>query len=259
MVSESTGRTLVIIFGVLAAGAALLAIAVFPATNPIDKTGTAQGVTSAPFKLSIISVDSSGNEIEGYTTLSRNGLQIQSALGAAEFTLDSSQTYQVAVWGSGSYAFDHWSDTGSAERRRTISMEEDTYLTAVFKNTNSKPPLQPSDTSIIVYAKRVPNPSWGETFTSANAGMFIMLMDSSNAMIQKGIVDENGYAFTGLKKGATYYVYPADCDGCHGSEHDVDFRHWKDGSTARPRAVTTGSSVEAYFAFVPWPDASIHK
>lgn len=252
MVSESTSRTLIIL-GVLAAGAALfLAIAVFPATIPIGKTGTAQGDISTPFKLSIISVDSSGYEIEGYTTLSRNGLQIQSALGPAEFALDSSQPYQVAAWGSGSYAFDHWSDTDSAERRRTISIEEDTYLTAVFKNTNSKPPLQPSDTSIIVYAKRVPSPSWGETFTSANAGMFIMLMDSSNAMIQKGIVDENGYAFTGLKKGATYYVYPADCDGCHGSEHDVDFRHWKDGSTARPRAVTTGSSVEAYFEFVPW-------
>jgi hypothetical protein len=256
---SSTG-TLVIILGVIAAGAALfLAIAVSPVTNPIAKTGTAQGVISTSFKLSIISVDSSGSEIEGYTTLSRNGLQIQSAFGAAEFTLDSDQTYQVAVWGSGSYAFDHWSDTGSSERRRSISIEEDTYLTAVFKNTNTKPPLQPSETSIIVYAKRVPNPSWGETFTSANAGMFIMLMDSSNGMLQKGIVDENGYAFTGLKKGATYYVYPADCDGCHGSDHDVDFSRWKDGSTERPRAVTTGSSVEAYFAFVPWPDASIHK
>jgi hypothetical protein len=78
--------------------------------------------------------------------------------------------------------------------------------------------------------------------------MYFELRDSSGGVVQSGYADENGYTFTGLDPSATYYVYPVDCNGCHGSTHDVVFDHWGDGNTARPRAATVGSSLDAWYS-----------
>jgi hypothetical protein len=78
--------------------------------------------------------------------------------------------------------------------------------------------------------------------------MFFELLDSSGNVVQTGYADERGHTFTGLTPGVTYYVYPEDCDMCHGAPHDVVFQHWGDGSTVRPRAETVGSRVNAWFS-----------
>jgi hypothetical protein len=80
--------------------------------------------------------------------------------------------------------------------------------------------------------------------------MWVVLYDSSGNVVATGFADENGHTFTGLTAGATYYVYPADCDLCHGSTHDVLFNHWDNNvnSTTRPLPViANGTSVSAWY------------
>jgi hypothetical protein len=79
--------------------------------------------------------------------------------------------------------------------------------------------------------------------------MWVVLYNSSGSVVQTGFANENGYTFTGLIPGATYYVYPADCDNCHGSTHDVLFAYWGDANdTTRPLAViANGTSVDAWY------------
>lgn len=114
-----------------------------------------------------------------------------------------------------------------------------------------EPEPVPSSTAgaITVYAYRIASEHWGPTFTGAK--MFFVLYNSTGKIVKSGFADENGYEVTGLDAGEQYYVYPTDCDSCHGSDHDVVFHHWEDGSTERPRPVNAGASVGAYYEFVP--------
>lgn len=111
-------------------------------------------------------------------------------------------------------------------------------------------------TEITVYAHRIPASYWDPCFaTTCSAGtgpgatMYFGLYDSSGKLIQSGFADENGYTFSDLNPNDTYYVYPADCGFCHTSLHDVVFEYWGDNhSTVRPRATTTGSSLDAWYS-----------
>jgi hypothetical protein len=85
------------------------------------------------------------------------------------------------------------------------------------------------------------------TCTGPGALVFFSLSDSTGKVVQTGFADENGYTFTGLSPGATYYLYPQDCNLCHGSTHNVVFGHWGDWSAVRPRAVTVGGSLDAWY------------
>jgi len=102
-----------------------------------------------------------------------------------------------------------------------------------------------------VYTNRIPSEHWGPTFTSANAQMYFVLYSSTGCMVQTGFFDENGNIITGLNDGEQYWIYPTDCHHCHGADHDVAFNHWEDGSTESPRPVTTGTSVGAYYEYIP--------
>ncbi|SRR5579885_315277 len=107
--------------------------------------GTSQVLTavysSAPLQsqvqpaVTVTSTDQNGNPITGYyTTLWQNGQQLQSGFSPASFTLNSGQTYEVAVADYGSYVFDHWSD-GTTNRLHTITAQPGTLinLTAVYR------------------------------------------------------------------------------------------------------------------------------
>jgi hypothetical protein len=81
--------------------------------------------------ISVTTTDSAGNQIYGYyTTLSENGNVVQTAFSPAEFTVNSGQTYQVAVADYGQYVFDHWSD-GSTDRLHNAKAGD--RLTAVYR------------------------------------------------------------------------------------------------------------------------------
>lgn len=174
------------------------------------------------------------------------------------FAAISGEAYTISVSDFGSTQFVRWLDTGDTNRVRSIAVTSATTFTAIYNvgPPSYPPPPQPpagSDPNgITVYAYRIPSWQWGPTFASANANMYFVLYNSTGALIQTGFADENGYTFSGLESGATYYVYPTDCDGCHSSRHDVVFRHWEDSSTERPRGVVPGISVGANFEYVPW-------
>ena len=112
-----------------------------------------------------------------------------------------------------------------------------------------------SDT-ITVFAHRIPASYWSPCFatecsagTGPGASMYFALLDSSGNTIREGFADEHGLTFTGLNQTATYYVYPADCNLCHASFHDVVFEYWGDNqSTVRPRAATTGTDLHAWYS-----------
>ena len=78
--------------------------------------------------------------------------------------------------------------------------------------------------------------------------MYFALHNSAGTFIAGGFADEHGFTFTGLTAGATYYVYPDDCDSCHGSTHDVVFQHWGDGNNTRPMAAVVGQSPDAWYS-----------
>lgn len=111
-------------------------------------------------------------------------------------------------------------------------------------------------TSITVYAHRIPASYWDPCFaatcsagTGPGATMYVELYDSSMNLVQSGYANENGYTFSGLNPLEKYYVYPDDCDNCHGSPHDVVFTYWGDTHTNdRPRQSTTGEQLHAWYS-----------
>ena len=124
-------------------------------------------------------------------------------------------------------------------------------------NEASATPTSPSTSGgITVYAHRIPASYWDPCFAatcSAGTGpgvtMYFVLYDSSGNVVQTGFADENGYTFSGLSSSATYYVYPDDCDNCHGAPHDVAFQYWGDDHTnERPRAATVGAQLHAWYS-----------
>jgi len=79
--------------------------------------------------------------------------------------------------------------------------------------------------------------------------MWVVLYNSTGGVVATGFSNEDGLTFSGLNPSSTYYIYPADCDLCHGSTHDVLFAYWGDNSTStRPLAVmANGAYVDAWY------------
>jgi hypothetical protein len=142
----------------------------------------------------------------------------------------------------------------------TITTTTSTTPTTTSTSTSSTSITSTTTTTsvlggITVYAHRVPASYWDPCFaTTCSAGtgpgtsMYIALLDSNGNLVQAGFADENGTTFSGLTPGTTYYVYPSDCENCHGSVHTVQFDHWgDDGSATRPRPTAVGSSLDAWY------------
>ena len=115
--------------------------------------------------------------------------------------------------------------------------------------------------SILYRAHRVADESWDPCFapacdagTGPGASMYFVVYDSSGDLIANGFADESGTSIKGLSIGSTYHIYPADCDRCHNSTHNVVFDRWADGSSERPRGFAISSdapvSADAYYEIV---------
>jgi hypothetical protein len=85
--------------------------------------------------ISVSTVNSGGSPINGYyTTLWQNGAQLKYCFSPCSFTVNSGQTYQVAVADYGGETFNHWSD-GTTTRFHTVvvgSTSSTISLTAVY-------------------------------------------------------------------------------------------------------------------------------
>jgi len=91
-------------------------------------TPTAQNV------LTVKSADLAGNQITGmYTTIKlTSGFPILSSFTTLVFSGTSGSTYNVTVADYGDRTFDHWQD-GSTNRTRSVTLNQDTTLTAYYK------------------------------------------------------------------------------------------------------------------------------
>jgi hypothetical protein len=263
----STARTKI----VTAADSSSILVAIYASTP------TTIGSTSSSGNLVIASTDSHGNSINGYwTAVSQGGTTVKS--GFTPFTASlPAGTYDVSVGDYGGYYFNHWADGANTRDRSVAVTSSPITLTAVYSTVSSSSggtgsvpsgttplgdgtgPSPTGPSSITVYAKRIPSSYWAPCFaltcstgTGPGAAMYVALEDASGNVIASGFADENGYTFNGLNPSAQYYLgYPSDCDYCHNDPHNVVFSHWQDGSSIRPREVSAGQSLTAYYEYVP--------
>jgi hypothetical protein len=99
------------------------------------------GITAS--QISVNTTNSQGAPISGlYTTLWQNGAQVQSCFSPCAFTVQSGQTYRVAVDNFGSYTFSQWSDGtttatpwGGYHDVTVPSTVTTTSLTAIYTQT----------------------------------------------------------------------------------------------------------------------------
>ena len=210
---------------------------------------------SGTSQVTVTSEDTNGSAINGYYTVlfDSGGNTISTGFTQVSFTTTSGNSYSVQVDDYGSCSFAHWSDGVTSNPRTFVASSSPISFAAVYNcvaNSNG----------ITVTANRIPASYWAPCFatvcsrgTGPGASMFFTLYDSSGNVVATGFADENGYTFTGLNPSATYYVYPADCDSCHGSTHDVLFQYWATVSgtainSTRPLQVKVGETVNAWYS-----------
>jgi glucose/arabinose dehydrogenase/PKD repeat protein len=181
-----------------------------------DTTVTAHYRDTSSVRLTVNSVNMSGNAISGYyTTISSGGTTVQTGYTPLTFTGTLGATYTVSVQDYGDFVFDHW-DNGSTTRARTLTLNADTTVTASYRNV-AAPVLT------VRSADMSGNPISGYYTTVYSGG----------SAAGTGFTP---FTFTG-SAGATYTVSIAD----YGS---YVFDHWENGSTTRARTLTLNSNTE---------------
>jgi hypothetical protein len=191
-------------------------------------------VTQGTSTLTVNTVNAAGSQINGYwTVLSQNGAVVKTAFSPASFTLNSGQTYQVAVSDYGQYFFEHWSD-GSTSRQKTVTGGQATTLTAYYRTSAPAP-------------APVPEPEPEE------ATLTVKSVDLDGKAINGlwTVVKKDGAT---LKTGYTPLTYTAEA----GSTYEVSvanyqnyaFDHWESGSKSSARQVTVNAdtSLTAYYS-----------
>jgi hypothetical protein len=137
-----------------------------------------------------------------------------------DFCVPASTTATVGVLDYGCYAFDHWSDTGSALRYREFSITSATTFTAIYRNTCTPTP----STSSTIYVNAI------DQSNSATTGLYTTLW-------QNGVLLQSCFApcFLTVSNGQTYHVAVSDFMG-------HSFSHWTDTTTNRFHIVNVGST-----------------
>jgi hypothetical protein len=218
--------------------------------------------------VTVNSVDQNTNPISGYYVVlfSSSGNVVAAGFTSATLTTTAGSTYSVQADSYGNCTFSQWSDGMRNNPAPFTATGGTTSFTAVFNCGTSSGSSGGGNAgesgagpgTITIYDHRTPQSDWAPCFalvcnlgTGPGASMWVVLYDSAGSVAATGFSNENGYTFSGLNPSATYYLYPADCDLCHGSTHDVLFSHWGDGpagSTARPLAViANGAYVDAWY------------
>jgi hypothetical protein len=131
----------------------------------------------------------------------------------------------------------------------TINLEN--YKTTINQYSERDDDDSPVETthSLTVRAERIESDGWSPRFTDDGVGMFTAVYDINGELVDTGYADERGFTVEGLEN-TIYFIFPADCTDCPGSNGDIMFRHWEDGSRDRPRLVPAGSDVTARYGLV---------
>jgi hypothetical protein len=216
------------------------------------------GSTGGPSSIAVSSEYSGGGSLTGmYIELTQGSATVGTGFTPTSFSVTAGQTYTVTAESYTNAYFNEWSDGVCSSSRSVTATSSQIALTAVYTTTQQSCGSTGSSSGITVTANRIPASYWAPCFalvcsagTGPGATMYFVLYDASGSIVATGFADENGYTFTGLTSGATYYVYPADCDMCHGANHDVVFQYWNGNPsmTTRPLAVTVGETVNAWYS-----------
>lgn len=218
--------------------------------------------------VTVNSTDMNSNPITGYYVVlsGSGGNQAATGFTPTNFSVIAGASYSVQADSYGNCTFNHWSGGVKNNPMSFTATSGTTSFTAAYNcNSTGSGGGGGSATTgesgaglgtITIYDHRAPQSDWASCFaTVCNAGtgpgaaMWVTLYDSSGSVVATGFSNENGLTFSGLNPSATYYLYPADCDQCHTSTHDVLFNNWGTGSdNTRPLAVVAnGSFVDAWY------------
>jgi hypothetical protein len=218
--------------------------------------------------VTVASVDQNGNAIphDYYAVFQAAAYGpdrlVASGVTTSTFAATAGSSYELQVYAYGACTFSSWSNGATSDPMPFTATSGALSFTAVYDCSGSTSGGGGvggggggTAGTITIYDHRVPQSNWASCFatvcsagTGPGASMWVVLYDSAGKMVATGFANENGHVFTGLNPSATYYVYPADCDSCHSSTHDVLFSHWGDESTTRPLAViAANTSVDAWY------------
>jgi hypothetical protein len=192
---------------------------------------------SAPARacLTTQSADSNGNPISGlWITIQAGGSTVATGFTPLTYAAAPGTQYTVSAADYQNYAFYYWSDTGSTNRFRLISIQLYNTITAVYFNYNGPPPSGYSKISVTTVNSA--SASLSGFYTTFWSSASILPGCSSPCSASQGFLyscfSPCSYF---VANGATYYVAVADYGG-------ETFSHWGDGTTARYHPVELGSS-----------------
>jgi len=185
------------------------------------------------------------------------GSTIGSGFTPTSFNLTSGQTYTITAESYANAYFNEWSNEACSPSQSVTANGSQITLTALYTTTEQSCGSTSSSNGITVTANRIPASYWAPCFalvcslgTGPGASMYFVLYNSAGGIVATGFADENGYTFTGLNPSQTYYVYAANCDSCHGADHDVVFEYWNNNTslTTNPIAATVGKTLNAWYS-----------
>jgi hypothetical protein len=250
--------------------------------NCSNTTGaSASSKSGGGSSVKITAVDTNNNALTGYyvTLLNASGNKLQTGFTPVTLKTTSGTTYGVQASGFGKCIFAKWSD-GVVNNPRSFTATGASISFAAIYNCGASSGSSSGSTSgagsitkeggagpgtITIYDHRISAYYWADCFaanctnpssscdtacTGPGAAMWVILYNSAGNVVATGFSNENGLTFTGLNPSTTYYLYPSDCDLCHGSTHDVLFSHWgaNNDTTTRPLAVVAnGAYVDAWY------------
>jgi hypothetical protein len=145
------------------------------------------------------------------------------------FTLTNGQAYVAEVQDYKSCLFNHWSDTESTTRDRTISISSDTQITAVFNCGGSSGGGGGSTSSVIVNSVNQNG--------NSISGYYAALYGSGGQVLASGFTSATFSTTSGL----SYSVQADNYGSC-------TFSKWTDGITSDPRTFTATSSPQTFTA-----------
>ncbi|MEW6604739.1 MAG: PQQ-dependent sugar dehydrogenase [Thermoproteota archaeon] len=127
------------------------------ASVPEEEDGAGEGEDAETAELTIRSEDQSGDTITGMYTIieDSDGNMLEEGYTPLTFEGEVGSTYTVSVADFRDREFDHWDD-GSDDRERTVTLEEDTTITAHYE-VESDDDSNNQNTSIINRLTRILN------------------------------------------------------------------------------------------------------
>ena len=205
--------------------------------------------------VNVWTMDSAGKRIDGYysgVTRQRDGFTITS-FSPTSFELDAGAQYTLWLADYGNYVFDHWQDTGSNDRQRTLLMgDRGTFVVgAVYRNINDVSAVDTNGSSGSSTSS-APASTQATTGSTNTASSVIVKSVNSNTgspisgyyavLYHNGAVVNTGFtpATFSTVAGQTYTIEVQD----YGSYF---FNHWSDNGGANRDKTFTATSAEQTF------------